>query len=178
MYNLFIRQLLITFFLCCASILLVACGFHLRGRPSIPPQINSIYIESSDPYGPFTQQLRQTLGALKVAIAQNAQSAPLTLAILHMEQTQHVTSLSTSTQLQTYTITYTVSYELRNRKGQVIVPSREVSASRDFSISPNQALGSNQEQALLIQDMYNSDVNQILSQLASKRVTAALVGIK
>jgi outer membrane lipopolysaccharide assembly protein LptE/RlpB len=35
------------------ALCLSSCGFHLRGQVNFPTQLKTLYIDSSQPFGPF-----------------------------------------------------------------------------------------------------------------------------
>jgi outer membrane lipopolysaccharide assembly protein LptE/RlpB len=149
---------------------LVACGFKLRGQAYLPPEMRTIYLQSNSPYGPFTEQLRQTLVGMRIQLVDNAQAAPITLNILSEGTHRQLSGLSTTSQINTYILIYTVNYQISDQAGRVLGNTRSVSARRNQTVDANQVLGTNSEYILLEEEMRRETIYLIISQLGSKSV--------
>ena len=162
----------LTFFLS-VSLLLTACGFHLRGQYQLPAPLFRLYVQTSAPYDPFIQRLNQVLTKMNVVLMKTALDAKVVLVIHDMNSGQSLVSSSTS-QVNTYAMTYTVNYSLESPDGKVLIAPLNVSASQNYTISSSQAIsGSTQEQQLRNQ-LYQDVIYQLFNQLSSKRVKDAL----
>lgn len=167
-------QIVTTF---CMLFALTACGFHLRGREPLPPQLHTLYLESNSPYSELTKQLRHVLQSIKITLASSPQAAPVTLQILTDNFNQQVTSIGTSGQTSTYLLTYTVSYQLLDYSGKVIAGPETVTNSHSYSITTNQVLGSINNQVILEGQMRREIIFQILDRLRSPHTVQALQAI-
>lgn len=153
---------------------LTACGFHLRGHEPLPPQLQVLYIESNDPYGQFTKDLKQTLTSLGITLVETAQAAPITLQILGESTNQQQTSQGASGQIATSILTASMAYQLLDSKGRIIQPPQNVSTSRSFTNNANQVLGNTSEQLNLEDDMRRDLINQLLNRLRAQNTKLAL----
>ena len=161
--------------------LMIGCGFHLRGlgeAGTLPPQLQVLYIESKNAYGPLTQDLKQMLQGMGAKVTAAAQESPARFVILRDEMGQQTTGMSTTSQLSTYTLTYTVSYQIVDAAGKVLLLPRHATATRSFTQNSNQMLSSNYEYMQLEQDMRRDVVAQIMYQLGSKNTAQLLARSK
>lgn len=160
--------------ICIFTLLLIGCGFHLRGQANLPPQLHHIAIASNTPYSLLASQLRQTLQNMHIAINENPNTAPLTIKLLTDDFNQAATGTGATNQLTNYTLTYTVTYQLLEQHGEALTEPRQIVVNRSFTANNNQMLGSSNEQVLLQQDMRRDAILQILNQLNSKTVLTAI----
>lgn len=147
------------------AIIISACGFHLRGREPLPESLQTIYIQTNQPYSSFTRELRQTLRAMGITIAQDIKTAPLILQVLSSNLDQQITSIGAGGQTTTYALTYTVSYQLLDRNGVTVLPIQTATTQRDHSATTNQLLGDMNTQNTLTNDMQREVIYQILNRL-------------
>lgn len=162
-------------FVCIATLLLLSgCGFHLRGHEPLPPQLQTLYLQSDAPYGSLTKQLEQTLRSAGVVVTTEPQSAPYTLQIQNENLGQLITGQGVSGQLATYLLTYSVSYQLLDAKGRAIQPQQSIVATRSYSISANQVLGDTSVKNNLEEDMRRDLITQLLNRLRAKKMRQAL----
>lgn len=153
---------------------LMGCGFTLRGHTPLPHALRVLHVQSHDPYGDLTKQLRQTLKTSGATLTTSASQAPITLEILGDNFSQQVSAISGSTQLVQYQFLYTVTYQVLNRNGEILISPTLVTATRHYSTNTNQMLGSSDEQNLLRQAMRRDVVAQILYRLNSTDALRAL----
>lgn len=155
------------FLIICLSILLAACGFHLRGSEPMPTQLQTLHLITSEPYSPFTKLLERTLrnnGAQLVSNTQRANS----LQILSTSLDQQVTSIGSGGQNTIYLLTFSIKYQLLNPQGEVVQTVRTVSAAKNYSAGSNQILGDTYVQHDLIADMQHDVIYQLLNQLRTQ----------
>jgi LPS-assembly lipoprotein len=162
------------FLLACLFLNLTACGFHLRGHGSLPPQLRVLYLQSSNPYGVFTKQLQQVLRSIGVTLVQNAQEAPVTLQILAENTGQQLSSQGVSGQVSTYVLSASVSYQLLDAHGRVIQALQTVTTTRNYSVNSNQVLGDISVQGSLQNDMWRDLINQLFNRLRAHSTLRAL----
>ncbi|MGB6975979.1 MAG: LPS assembly lipoprotein LptE [Gammaproteobacteria bacterium] len=149
---------------------LTACGFELRHQPPLPPSLQTLYLQSSDPYGQFESMLKQTLKLAGVTLVSNPNQAPFILNIQSKNFSTTDVSIGTSSQARVYSLTYEVTYALSNQQGKTLVGPRTVSASGSLTLNPNQLLESNGQQDQMIMQLQRQDIQQIIAQLGSKQV--------
>lgn len=150
------------------------CGFQLRGHCALPQQLRLLYIQSNDPYGSFTKQLKQAFLARNTILTCSASRAPVTLDILSDAITHQTSSISASTQLIQYQLTYTVIYQLLDRFGRVIQPPQMISTTRTYSVNINQMLAGGDAQAQLAQEMRRDVIFQLMTRLCAPNTLRAL----
>ncbi len=153
---------------------LTSCGFHLRGKINFPPQLNPVYIDSPQLYGPFERMLRQTFAESNVVVTSSPQEANAILKITTENVGQTNTATSASNNIQVYTITFAISYEILNRQGKVMVGTQTVAPSTSFTANSNQMLGTSNQENNVITTLRREAIFLMTSQLTSTQTRNAL----
>lgn len=160
--------------LMCLMLALMACGFHLRGQYQLPAPMSRLYLQTTDPYAPFVQRLRQALLRMDVTLTPNAKDANVVLAIDAMNHGQSLVSSSTTSQVNTYALSFTVRYTLQSPTGKILLGPQSISASQNATISSDQAISSASQQQQLDVQLYEEVIAQLFNQLSSKKALQAL----
>ncbi len=161
-------------FLC--FVIIAGCGFHLRGDAKLPKDLQSLYLQSSDPFGGFSKTLRTLLITNNVNIVDDATAAPYTLNIIKASQgpIQNSLSNSSSDSSQIYLLKYDVTYEVLNSKGQRVAGPDEVHSQRQYTTNPNQVFGNSTAMATALQALQQQAAFQLLMQLSSNKTATEL----
>jgi LPS-assembly lipoprotein len=154
--------------------LLTACGFHLRGHEPLPTQLNTLYIQTDEPYNPFIKQLKQTLQNIGVNVVSDEQDAPITMAILKNTSLQTTTSVGISGQMTTLLLQHSLTYQLLNSHGIPLQAPRTVSTARSYSIATNAVVGNTSAQVTLEDEMQRDLIFQLFNQLRSSTTLQAI----
>ncbi|MAZ38939.1 MAG: hypothetical protein CMF49_02380 [Legionellales bacterium] len=149
------------------SILLTACGFHLRTQEPLPPELHTLYIDSANPYGNLTLELKQILKSLDTQLVDSAQDAPITLRIFGEQYVSDVLSESASSSTEQYTLHYQVQYELLSKTGKVLFGPKIIHNQRNYTVNENQVLSTDSEQESLQTEMQHDAVFTLLRQLSA-----------
>jgi LPS-assembly lipoprotein len=148
------------------SLLLVSCGFHLRGDIQLPTELKTLYLQTPSPYAAFEQSLRQSLRSYSIHLVDAKSKAPITLHIISSNVSHTATAMTLNTSTSQYTLTFTVTFELLAENGDVIVPSETTQSTTTFTSSSQQMQTSS---ALATQqylpNLYQDSSFKILSRL-------------
>lgn len=158
-------------FICCC---IASCNFHLRGSTPLPPQLKTLFIQSDDPYGQLTLELKQILRSADVTLVNTAEQAPYTLKIFEENYNSTVLSESASSETKQYVLHYSLKYQLATKSGTVIYGPSQLNEERNYTVNENQVLSIDTQQATLKQEMQNDMVFRMLTQLSSAQARSAL----
>lgn len=147
------------------TLLLSACGFHLRGHNAFALPFQTLYVKSGNDFAPFIVELKRAIEANNVRVVGSAEQAQLTLEIVHEIMDKQILSLSGGGRVLEYRLQYRVSLRLYDLKQRDWLPPEEISLQRDFSYNDAKVLAKEQEEAMLYQDMRNDAVQQILRRM-------------
>src|SRR3546814_1528076 len=105
---------------------LTACGFHLRGALTLPPDLGPVRVIAKDPYSPLAESLSVALEqAGATPAAEDAADNVATLRI-HLEKWGSTPiSIDQFGRAQEYTLRYAVVFSLDKADGSNVVPRSE-----------------------------------------------------
>ena len=145
---------------------LAGCGFHLRGAPTIPPEMATTYIATYDRHSPFYRKLYRELLAAGVDVVDSPTSASAVFSILFDETDQRVLSVSARNVPREYEVYYTVGYSVQSGEKLLLQP-QEQTVTRDYTYDELLVLGKAREEELLRDSIVDDLVRVVLIQLSS-----------
>ncbi|MFA5959202.1 MAG: LPS assembly lipoprotein LptE [Tatlockia sp.] len=146
--------------------LLTACGFHLRGFNDMPHWFNNLAIVIQDAHRDLGPMLRNQLEAYNINLVQDPAKAAYLLVIEGDGIQQQMTNVAASTAPRQYLLIYDVRFTLSKVRGETLVSSGQVFATRQLTINSNRILGSNSEEAQLMDEMRHEAVEQIINRIS------------
>jgi LPS-assembly lipoprotein len=156
------------------AMFLSSCGFQLRGETPLSPPLKRLYIQTADPYGALTRNLRDYLMRSDVELVDSPAEALTILHIISEVQNQQLLSVSGLQQTRQYSLTLSVTFEIMNPKGIVLVPPSTLTENRTLTTLSDLILGGTNEQNTLYQQMRLAIINDIMNRLGSRDVTILL----
>jgi len=147
------------------TLVLGACGFHLRGQYALPPQLNPITVQTS-----VTTLERDLSAGIQRMGGQVAANAPLQLHITHERIDRQTTTIDSRAKAAEYTLFYEVGFQLRHASGIPAEPERTIRLRRTYQFDNTRIVGKYEEENTLIDDLRQQAVGQILARLARVRM--------
>lgn len=146
--------------------ILTGCGFHLRGTQSGNLPYKSLFIAL-----PETAEVRIWLeryinASGNTEIANDAKSSEAIFQQLTDSRNKTILSVNAQGRVREYRLQMSYKFRVVNQKGQILVPSNEISLTRDISFDDSNVLAKDLEEGLLWRDMNNDLVNQIMRRLS------------
>lgn len=151
---------------------LSGCGFHLQGDKTLAPPLQTMYLDTPDPYGILAHQLEQNLKLSHVRLVSSAKEAQTVLVIMQDDNSQELLSVSGTQQTRQYALKVTVSFAITDSSGSIIMPAVSLTEQRYITIQSNQILGTSNESNLFYQQMRRTLAFSIMNRIASQEVTA------
>lgn len=164
------RKLILIFTLFCIT----SCGYQLRGSVPLAPRLHQLFLETKDPYGQLTRNLKAFLKISGVHLVDKQEDAESTLVILKELTSQQLLGISGTQQTRQYNLILTVTFEVTDAQGKVLVKPQTVAETRTLTIKADQILAGSNEANTLYDQMRQAIVYDIMSRLASKDITALL----
>ena len=155
----------------CLTLVLSACGFHLRDSANLP--FKSLYINL-----PPTSELRATIARNIAAssdtrIVESKEGSDAVLSVLGDTQVKTILSINSAGRVREYQLVRTFSYRVHDKAGNDLQPPAQIVLRRDVSYNDDQVLSKEAEEVLLRRDMQNDLVQQLLRRLAAAKTVAA-----
>jgi LPS-assembly lipoprotein len=153
------------------SILLFACGFHLRGEAHYA--FATLFLNSA-PALPITTELKRSLEGIGSArLVAAAAGAEAVLEVNSVEDTKQILSLSGGGKVAEYLLTKRVLFRVHDNDGQDWLPTAEVLVRRSYTYSDTEALAKEAQEQRLWREMQTDSVQQIVRRLQAARKPAA-----
>jgi LPS-assembly lipoprotein len=153
------------------SLLLGACGFHLRGEAHYT--FETLYLNSPSSQ-PLATDLRRSLqGGGSAQIVSSADQAQVILDITTVENNKQILSLSSAGKVSEFLLTKRVLFRVHDKEGNDWLPTSEVLVRRTYTYSDTEALAKVYEEQRLWGDMQDDAVQQIVRRLQSARKPVA-----
>ena len=146
------------------TLVLVACGFHLRGQAGMP--FATLYLNAANPGTPFIADLRRNLETNKVKLVNTAEQADVVLNIVSEIPEKQILSLGGSGRVNEFQLLYRISLRAYDLKQQDWIPAEEIVLRRDYSYDDTKILAKDAEEVLLYQSMRSDMVQQIVRRLS------------
>ena len=146
------------------TLLLTACGFHLRGQAGMP--FDALYLDAANPGTPFITDLRRNLEANKVKLVNTAEQADVVLNIVSEIPEKQILTLGGSGRVNEFQLRYRVSLRAYDLEGRDWIPAEEIMLRRDYIYDDTKILAKEAEETLLYQSMRSDMVQQIMRRLS------------
>lgn len=150
-----------------ASLLLSACGFHLRGAGVDNIKLDELHVVIHDQHSQTHQQLLEALRANQVKVSS---SAPYHLQFLDEIESRREMNKSKRSGPIEFELNQRVSFQITNQTGRALVGPETVSAHRTYVHDQNNVVGSSEEEAMLQREMRQELIRQLMFRLS--RITA------
>jgi len=158
------------------TLLATACGWHLRGALILPPDLQSMYISARDNYSGIAAELKRTLEANDIEVAQSSSQAQMTMHIIEERNDRRTASVSSGGLASEYELSMDVTYKITDSNNNILVPEKTATVIRSYSFDPNSVTSAAQEEQILRQEM-RSDVIQQMAR-ALRFIQPAEIGSK
>lgn len=144
--------------------LLLGCGFQLRGKVELPPEMSRTYITGLPRFTEFGANLRRQLRANGIEVVDAADESTATLRITRNRRGKRVLSVNDKGKVQEYELSVSVAFEV---KGQdtMLLDNQTISLQREFLFDENDVLGKAQEEQLVFRDMRKDLVRLMIFRL-------------
>ncbi len=139
--------------LICLSLLLTACGFHLRSSVEFPVAYRTVFIEETGGRGLLRQELIEQLGYSGVSIVDKKTDAGLVIHILSEKKDTRTLSLSRGGKSTELELTYRVRYELIGKEDEKLLAEQELELVRNYFNDQTDVIGKSNEESLIFAEM-------------------------
>jgi LPS-assembly lipoprotein len=151
--------------LLCITVLISACGFHLRGNVELPESWKTVRLITANPNGDLGRELATTLEVMGIELND---SADIILKLGNEQFRRRSVSVGTGARANRYELELTTQVSISDRSGTVLMKSSELNVLKLMNHDPNNVVGEEEEIRLLRSEMRTELVQRILRGLRSQ----------
>jgi len=148
-------------------LLLVGCGFHLKGYHQASPNLDGLFIVQMDDGG-LVREIRQQLLVSGVKLAATAEQSKNLLRILQEQFSQRVISVDANGKVLEYELLMQASFSVAATGDPEPPTPRRLELTRQLTFSGTDELGRRNEAELMRSDMQTDMASQIIRQLQAQ----------
>jgi len=153
---------------CC--LLLVSCGFHLRGTSSValPPELSTLRVTMGGKgYPPLLVEVRNALLVQgDVRLTDDVSASVPVLQLLSETSESQVLAIDSSGRISAYLLNYRVTYSLIGADKKSLLQNQSVKLQREYGFDRLNVLASEKQSEFLQSEMRRDVAQQILRRLA------------
>jgi len=142
------------------SMTLLGCGFELQNTANFTGKLETLYIQTVDPYTIFYRTIKRQMANHGVEVVAESDESNFALIIHQDESTQRILSVSGRNMPREYEVYYLVEWSLAKDK-QVIIQPMTSSKYQDYTFDQRQLLGKSNE-SLIIQEALAKDIVKMI----------------
>ena len=144
--------------------LLGGCGFTLRGDADLPPELQTLTLNTPNPNNELSRELRRALISNKVTLVDDNESGRYHLGIGGESSHERVLSVNANARAGEYELILQAPVQL-SRDGQLAFGPEVFSVSRVYLADPENAVAKNEEAQLIRAELRRELSQQILRRL-------------
>lgn len=145
-----------------SSLLLAACGFHMRSNDSVGLPADSIFLDTSGG-GHTGRNVEQQLKLTDVKLAESPKTADYIVSINNERFDREVLSVSPRTgKVEEYELIISVYLSVATGEGEALIQNDLLSTSRDYVFDQDAVISSGDEEKLIREELTRLIADQAL----------------
>jgi LPS-assembly lipoprotein len=153
------------------SLLLSACGYHLRGSTTgVAQEIKSIYWDGGTVQ--LREQLKNVLGSSPGKLADSPEKAGVVVKILNEDFRRRILSLSSRGRSNEVELDYLLDYELY-KEGKLLLERQSLRIRREYFNDQQDIIAKDNEERVIRNEMYQQTIQNILNRARMELQTSS-----
>jgi LPS-assembly lipoprotein len=156
------------------SLMLSACGFHLRGdggHYTLPFPTMYVGLPESSPLAiDLKRNIRANGGTTIVNSPKDADGVIEVISDPEKTRTKSILSLNSNGRVRQYLLSYNIVFRVLDKQGKELLGKTQLLLTRPIDFNETQLLAKEQEEALLYKDMQTDLVQQMMRRIAAIKV--------
>ena len=149
-----------------SCVLLISCGFHLRGAITVPDVMKNLYVVGNFSSNELGESLFRRMKQLGITRVDEKESSNAILSITENTFVRRVLKVDSGNKASVYKLDLNIRFEVLDTKGTVLLKNQQVRQTREYNIDPLNALASGDQEHRLKLEMIEFIVNQILTRMS------------
>ena len=146
--------------------LLGGCGFQLRDKADLPPEMAYTQMVVKDPYSTLARRVQTLLEQNGVTFVSGSQATAI-LEIPVNEATTSILTIADNARVREYRVSHVVQFRLLDAGGNEMLTMQTLRQSREISFDEQKILASSREQEYLQEDLAQDLARLVVSRLES-----------
>jgi LPS-assembly lipoprotein len=144
------------------TLVLSACGFHLRNKIALPADLGPVRVTSTTQYSPLAEAVATGLRHAGAVAAEADATNVASLQILSERWGDLPIAMDDRGRAQEFSLRYAAVFVFRRADGSELVPQQVVELSRDYVSPPEAATGTTTEREILADELRREMAASIL----------------
>ena len=144
-----------------AALLMVACGYHLRGASDLPKGMNNIFLVGGSPI--FKEQLENALKSTSGKLVETQDKADFVLRIFSDGIDRRTLSLSERGRSNDLELAGHLEFDVLSPSNAVLAPRETINFRREYFNDQQDVIAKDNEETVIRKEMYQQVVNQVIN---------------
>ncbi len=149
-------------FICFSFLLLISCGYQLRGNIILPSQMETLFVEGAS--GTLKAGIREVITTSGGQLLDQSKGAKSIVKVQNESLQTRVLSVNSSGKADTFEVVLRLSYELAEVSGKTLLPTQLIEIRRDYFNDQLDIVGKTNEEQLIREEMYRQAVRTMINQ--------------
>ncbi len=143
------------------SLLLSACGYHLRGAVNLPQELKAVYLQGESPelHDQFSKSMESSSGKL----LSSQDKAGIVIRFFDEKMNRRVLSLSARGRANDFELDYRVEYEFATAGNAILMPRQAIEVKREYFNDQQDIIAKDNEEAVIRNEIYQQAVRAIIN---------------
>jgi len=146
---------------------LSACGYHLKSQVDLDVEFDKTFLQHAIS-SPLYRPLAVALSNQGIKLVEDAAEASAKIVIIKDDLTKQIQSIGTNNRVQEYRLDYELSFVVEYLD-RTKISERSLSLSRDYSFDIGQISGTQAEEKVLREQMYQDMAEMIIRTIANQK---------
>jgi LPS-assembly lipoprotein len=143
------------------TLLLSACGYHLRGAVDLPKELKSVYLQGESPE--LHEQFSKSMASSSGKLLSSQDKAGIVIRFFDEKMTRRVLSLSARGRANDFELDYRLEYEFANAANAILMPRQVMEVKREYFNDQQDIIAKDNEETVIRNEMYQQAVRIIIN---------------